>query len=207
MTETSRPKIGADRAVSVFRTVVDHRRLFSDDQQYIRMPDVFDILAEDIDPDFKFNIKLYSSPKGNGQGLKASVVAFDGRATLVVDRQLFQNASEGCLSSNFTLAHEFAHLVLGHHGKSATAMNFVTTDISGVKKRIAPNEMELETDYAAAFFLCGVALLDPDRQALELGRRACCDVYRVEKAQKICRLEPFRAKLDEVEKRIVRVVL
>lgn len=207
MKKSRRPAIGAERTVHNFREMISHRRLFCSDDQYLRMPDVFETLTEITEPDFKFRIKRYSSGNDEDKALKASVIAFNGQATLTVSRRLYEDASNGCLSSNFTLAHEFAHLVLGHHGRNATTMHFQTTRISGMNKRVAPDEMELETDYAAVFFLCGVALLNRNESARELARRACCDVYQVEKALKICRLEPFLSKLRAAESTTSRIVL
>jgi len=40
--------------------------------------------------------------------------------TLSVDQRLMAEARKGCSLSNFILAHEFAHLALGHHARSAT---------------------------------------------------------------------------------------
>ena len=74
------------------------------------------------------------------------------------------------------------------------------------RANIPPTDEELEANFAATFFQCGIALLDQNADALRLAHRAFTDVNYVRKALKMCRspefLEEF-ARLESIDRAIL----
>jgi len=199
-----RPILSAARAASVFKEMVGLRRYCCNDSQYFGMSEIWDDLAEDSD---EINIKFSKSAHLDFDNSKAGVVAFDKFATLIVPETMWAKAVEGDRFANFTLAHEFAHLALEHHLMSANVKNFQLTNRGNDLANIPPNSEELEANYAAVFFQCGDALMEPNIDALNLAKRACTDVYYVKKAISLCKLEAFRRELEILYARYERVIL
>jgi hypothetical protein len=70
-----------------------------------------------------------------------------------------------------------------------------------------PTLEELEANYAAVFFQCGIALADPRWNPLNLARRAFSDPYYVDKAQTIVQLEVFQREFRSTKANLKRVIL
>ncbi|MEM6741600.1 MAG: hypothetical protein AAF646_15940 [Pseudomonadota bacterium] len=168
------------------------------------MPTVWEWLCES---DSTWSIKTFHSRGAEDYKRTAGVIAFDGRVTLTVDEQLMRNARKGCKLSNFTLAHELGHLALDHHASSAVTKNFRLFSGPSGESNIPPTAEELEANYAAVFFQCGVALFDDQFDALALANRAFCDVPWVKKAQRAVRTTPFRLNYERLIRPKRRVVL
>jgi hypothetical protein len=72
---------------------------------------------------------------------------------------------------------------------------------------IPPTQEELEANYAAVFFQCGVGLQDARWSATRLADRATSDVEYVKKAQARDRLDVFQRELNRPRPKRERVVL
>lgn len=198
------PILTPKRAAVAFREMIGCRRDFCADTDFFRMPEVWDYLCGE-NGDWK--IKEYRSSETEDFKRKAGVISFNGRVTLSVDERLMENARGGCKLSNFILAHELGHLGLNHHARGAVTKNFQLFAGPNGMSNMPPTLEELETNYAAAFFQCGTALLDQRWGTLDLAHRACSDVSYVRKAQAIVRQDAFRRALQEIASERVRVVL
>lgn len=199
-----KPTISASRAAEIFNEMVGLRRIYCDDSRFFRMSDFWSLLAEGGG---ETKIKTYRSSEKEDYKRKAGVVAFAGNTTLVVDEALMLNAVNGCKLSNYILAHEFAHLALNHHARGAVIKNFQLYASPVGLANIPPTAEELEANFAAVFFQCGVSLLNNQRSAVELANRAFSDVYYVKKAVSVCCLDVFKRELAKFESRAERVVL
>jgi hypothetical protein len=172
------------------------------------MNDFWDWLSESCDEDdYEIRIKRVGTSNSDSNQNRAGVVALGEKATLIVPEQMMVKAAEGQNLSNFQLAHEFAHLALGHHETGAVIKNFQLFESKGVNANIPPNVEELEANFAAVFFQCGMALFDTETSPLHLANLASSDPLYVEKAIKICRLEGFQRELTRLNTRYVRVIL
>jgi hypothetical protein len=154
-----------------------------------------------------WSINTYRSDETEDFKRKAGVVQFDHRVTLTVDEKLMAKAKQGCKLSNFILAHEFGHVALNHHARSAVTKNFQLFAGPSGMSNSPPTVEELEANYAAVFFQCGAALQNAHFSALELSNRACSDFYYVKKAQGIVMLDVFQRELCRTKPRYERVVL
>lgn len=199
-----RPEISTSRAVSVYRDMLSYRSIYCNDRKFFRMSDFWAFLAED---NTQTKIKTYRTNDVAEYKRKAGVISFDGKATLVVDEQLLENAEKGCKFSNTILAHEFAHLALGHHDRNAAVKNFQLFETETGMANIPPTLEELEANIAAIYFQCGVALLDPVVRPLDLAHRACADVSLVTQVKNFCNLSVFQSELKRQSYGIERVVL
>lgn len=199
----NKPSIRTDRAVKVFNEMLGLRRIYCQDTNFFKSIEVWDWIA---DSDAKIRIKEFDGDR-SGNEKKAGVVAFDDRFTLIAPSALLSNARNGCKFSNFTLAHEFSHIALDHHAKGAVVKNFQLYSSQSGLANIPPNDEELEANYAATMFLCGIALLAPNVDPVRLADRACCDVYYTKKTIKLCQTSVFREAFKESRKGIKRVVL
>jgi len=161
-------------------------------------------LTED---DANWSIRTYNSGSRADYELRAGVIAFGDRAILCADGKLLDLAGKGQWMANFVLAHEAAHVGLGHYERSAVVKNFQLFSGRNGLMNLPPTVEELEANYGAAFLQCGTALFDESMSALELARRASSDVRYVEKAQRILRLEPFRRELWRQSRSKGRVIL
>lgn len=63
---------------------------------------------------------------------------------------------------------------------------------------IPPTIEELETNYAATFFLCGPAIFDLRRDALRLADVAYCDVYYIKKVRKLLEQQEFWEEMQKL---------
>lgn len=199
----NRPKISLQRAAWLLREMLSYRRIEFLDNEFFSMSEVWRTMAED-NPDL--SIKEFKG-SGNIQEKKAGVIALGGRATLIVAEQLMQRAEAGDKLANFTLAHELAHLMLDHHEKSAGIKNFILEHGSKGYTTKPPSDEELETNYAAVFFQCGVALLAPRANAIELSRRAKTDTEWTKKAIALCSVKEFQEEFGKLHHSIQRIVL
>ncbi|WP_432450626.1 hypothetical protein [Aliiroseovarius marinus] len=191
--------------------MIELRRLFCSDDSYFRMSQVWDWLVgddeENVDGYETTTVKWYKTQTRDPVKDSAGVVAFDGRSTLVAPEWMREEAENGGMFANFTLAHEFAHLALDHHARGAVVKNFQLFSGEFGNANIPPTVEELEANYAAVFFQCGVALLDPNIEATELAKRASSDDYLVKKLKKMCALEIFQTELSALNGRVERVIL
>lgn len=190
-------------AVDIFREMLSLRRIYCEDTHFFKMNDVWEWLAED---NKEIRIKTYNGSSST-RPAKAGVVAFGDKSTLVVSEEMLSRAKSGCKLANFTLAHEFSHLALDHHAKGAVVKNFQLFESSSGLANIPPTIEELEANYAAVFFQCGVELLDSRNVPIFLANQAHADVYYVKKAMKILSVPAFRRELSKLNSSIERVVL
>ncbi|MFC3180113.1 ImmA/IrrE family metallo-endopeptidase [Cypionkella sinensis] len=168
------------------------------------MPDVWEELCDGE----RWTIKRYPANQIEAYKRKAGVIAFGEKVTLTVDNGLLEKASEGCKFSNFILAHELGHVALDHHARNLVTKNFqLFSGPNGMMANIPPTLEELEANYAAVFFQCGILLEDILWSASRLAERACSDLLYVTKAQAIVRLEVFQRALHKPSASRGRVVL
>ncbi len=197
------PSLCTSRSVEIYQGMLWFRRMFYEDSVFFKMSDFWEMLCEDSE---YFSIKTYHSNQRDDYKRKGGVIAFNGHIILTVDHQLIVNAKHGCGFHNFMLAHEFGHIALDHYAKSAMTKNFqLFKGSNGMMSNSPPTIEELEADYAAVFFQCGVALEDKRRSAKELARRAFSDERIVEKAQSRVQLDVFRQRLIKRQRK--RVIL
>jgi hypothetical protein len=157
------------RAAEVFHEMISVRRIFCADTEFFRMTDFWKHVCGDTDG---WSIRTYRPTAAKEFKRKAGVLAFDGRVTLTVEERLWREAEDGCHFSNFILAHELGHIALEHHAGNAKTKHFRLTANSWDMANIPPTLEELETNFAAVFLQCGVALFDKRWSALDLARRA-----------------------------------
>jgi hypothetical protein len=74
--------------------------------------------------------------------------------------------------------------------------------------RILPKSYyELEADFAAVAFQCGVALLDRQLSSAELAKRASCEAGQVSNAQRMLKSDVFQSELARPQLAYPRVIL
>jgi Zn-dependent peptidase ImmA (M78 family) len=188
------------------------RRAYTDwdDTKFFKMNDVWEFLCqecEDEEQKQKLRMKVFAASKDDPSANSAGVVAFNGSSTLVVSSAMLERAKAGHPLANFQLAHELAHLVLDHHKVSATVKQFRLTKRANVNVVSPPNEEELEANFAAVSFQCGVLLLMPNPDPKYISRRAHCDEYQVAQAVKFTSLDVFRNELARQSQGIERIIL
>ena len=199
------PFIKTGDFVSAYREALCIRRDFCpDDQRFFKMPDFLEYLAED--PNF-FRIKVFKKNGLSRHEREATILSFDGRYTLTVDEHLMENARGGCWYSNFTLAHEVAHIINDDHKDGADRKHFKLFDGPSGRSNIPPTTEEMMANFGAVFFQCGVLLEDPEWLAVELARRASSDPLYVEKAQLRLKLDVVQRELSRRHTTISRVIL
>jgi Zn-dependent peptidase ImmA (M78 family) len=152
-------------------------------------------------------IKTYKPDTSRELRLRAGVIAFEDQITLVADERLVRRAKEGCKQANFVLAHELGHLGLNHHARGTVVKNFQLFSRKSDMANIPPTVEELEANYAAVFFQCGVALLDDRIETMDLAHRAFTDVYTLKKVRELVRLDAFKRELHRPKLLVERVVL
>ena len=187
-----KPDISIQRAVEVFEESVSVRRAYCADHEFFKMTDFWEELCEGSET---WSVRTYRSGIGEDFARKAGVIAFADRVTLSVDEKLWADARKGKWFFNFMLAHEAGHLILDHHARGAVTKNFQLYGPEGTVN-LPPNAEELETNYAAVFLQCGVALMKPDLSDLQLARKAYSDRTYIEKARKAVKLEAFQRILN-----------
>ncbi|ESQ13586.1 MAG: hypothetical protein N838_33510 [Thiohalocapsa sp. PB-PSB1] len=181
------------------------RSIRPDDDPFFKMPDVWTFVCEGEEG---WAINMYRSHHTDSKKKKAGVTVFDGRVRLTVDQDLWADAKQGCMFSNFTLAHEFGHVALNHHAQFAGIRNFrLSEGRAGMLSNKPPNETELEANYAAVFFQCGKFLEEQGWTDYELARRAYSDSHYVKRARSIVQLGVFRDELEKLTVPRKRVIL
>jgi len=187
-----RPSLSTSRLAAIYTTAIDYRRGFRADHEFFRMTDVW----EDLCGSEQCSIKTYCSDKTEDFKRKACVVALGHSVTLVADERLMVRAEEGCGFMNFMLAHELGHLNLDHHERGVGIKYFqLFSGPGGMSANIPPTVEELEANFAAVFFQCGVFLEDVRWHPVRLAQRAFSDVYYVKKAQSIVQAADFQQEL------------
>ena len=200
----NRPKLSASRAVEDWNEMLWARRELYTDSEFFKMPEAWARICGERS---SWSINAYRSNKIEHHKPRAGVVMFDDCLILTVDERLMEQARQGCGLSNFILAHELGHVALDHHARHAVTKNFQLFVGPSGKANLPPTLEELEANYAAVFFQCGVALLDPKWDPVDLARRAFSDVDYVRKAQAIVRLEAFQRELNRPKPKRERVIL
>lgn len=201
---TQRSSLTTTRAAQVFNEALACRREFFEDHQFFKMPDVLEIMFDEFEG---WTLKTVRSRETEDFKRRAGVAEFDGRVTLTVDERLYANAKQGCYFSNYILAHEVGHLILNHHAKSAGTKNFQLFSGPSGLSNVPPTLEELEANFAATFFQCGVALADKRWDAVQLARRAFSDYRYAERAQAYVQLNVFEAEVARQRVRFPRVIL
>jgi Peptidase family M48 len=188
------------RAVAIFEDEVSCRRTWYRDNEFFKVTDFLNDLCEDGE---LWKMKLFHTRDGDFLRPRASATEFAQNVRLTIDASLWSKAESGDKLANFILAHELGHIQLRHHATRHFIMN------SGQNGFIVDPQdyFELEANFAAVVFQCGVALLDKSLSAIELANRAFCDVAQVKKAQAMVQLEVFRRELDRPKQVYPRVVL
>ena len=136
------------RAVDIFEEMVSCRRDYCADNEFFRMPDVWEYLC---DEEGRWTIKTFRSKETEDFKRKAGVVAFADRVTLTVDEKLLAAAKQGCKLSNFILAHELGHVALDHHARSLVTKHFQLFAGPSGMSNLPPTLEELEANYAGVF--------------------------------------------------------
>ncbi|MFW5655624.1 MAG: hypothetical protein ACOCYW_08280 [Roseicyclus sp.] len=203
MKQERRPKISAHRAARVYDEMLSVRRFLMSDGSFRKMPDVWEEFSADLEG---YKLSTYRAIEGSKADNKAGVITLGGEgATLITSQGLWERAKAGNLLANTIIAHEIAHLALGHHLRSVKHFQPKTTD-HGLKN-IPENDIELETNYAAVFLQCGVAILDPRIDATTLAKQAFADVYQTKKARLLVLQEAFQKELKRLVQGRRRVTL
>lgn len=197
---TAQPKISVKRAAAIAREVFSVRRLVCRDNEFPGALAFWEALGEN-NPNF--TMKVYPERVKN----KAGIIAFEERVKLLISRDFVDRAKRGETLSNFILAHEFCHVALDHHGHAAVIKNFDLSLRSDGFAIEAPDDEELETNYATVFLLCGPAIMDASIDAVVLAKKAHCDIRFVKKAVAGMRLPEFKAEWDRLQRKIERVTL
>ena len=199
------PTVSTARMAEIYGEMVQFRREYCDDSHFFRMTEFWTWVCGDGG---NWRIKLFRSHLGENYERKASVVSFADSAILTVDEELWARAKGACRFANFVLAHELSHLALDHHAKRLVVKHFQLFDSSnGYKSNIPPTVEELEANFAAVFFQCGVTLQDHRWTTIALAKRAFSDVEYVRKAQTFVRMEVFQRELSKPKPRAKRVIL
>lgn len=204
MSAKKRPTISASRLAEIFREMVEARREFCGDVEFFKAVDVWEWLAEG---GHGTKISTYKPDITKELKLRAGVVVFEDQVTLVADERLLFEAKKGCKQANFVLAHELGHLGLNHHLRGTVVKNFQLFSRANDIANTPPTMEELEANYAAVFFQCGVALLDERFDTIHLAHRAFTDVYTLKKVRDLVRLDSFKRELFRPRKVVERVVL
>jgi hypothetical protein len=186
------PSLPTPRIVEIFKEMVGVRRKFCADHNFVKMPAVWEDL---MDEQGNWAIRRYRSQAGEDYLRRAAVMQIGENMRLTVDNQLWENALRGKKLDNHVLAHELAHVALGHPSRGGVATNFALDDNGRVIRLSPPTKTELEADLGAVFFQCGVALMDDRRDAKELAYLACSELAYVAKAMQYVRLETFQREL------------
>jgi len=204
-----RPTISIARTVEVYETMVDLRRQWFEDNEFFMMSDVLERLcdcetdgSEDV-----WRIKTFKRNPANDFSRKVGVITFEGSVTLSMDQRFLEKARKGCKLCNFILAHEIGHLALEHHDTNAKIMNFQLYKGPKGFSNFPPTKEELEADYAAFFFQCGVALADHSLSPKQLSKWAYLEQGYVGKAQKMVRLPEFQRILNRPKPKYPRILL
>ena len=195
------------RAATIFDEALGVRRELYSDSSFFKMTDVW---AEICDDGGLWNIRTYRTEKLEDYQLRAGVVVFGDRLTLTTDERLFENARKGCKLSNYILAHELGHVILNHHATGAMVKNFQLFAGPNGMSNLPPTTEELEANFAAVCFQCGVSLMDQRWDATSLAHRSYSDVGYIRKAQRMVQLEAFQkelARLCPKKQRYPRVIL
>jgi predicted metal-dependent phosphoesterase TrpH len=191
------------RAVTIFEEMVSCRRDYGADDEFFKMTDVWEYLCDGSN---EWKIKFFHQVPGQALRPKAAVTEFDHNVRLMVESGLWSSAQHGDKLSNFVLAHESGHLQLRHNSRTAVRHFMMVAGEMG-NSVIPQDYFELEANFAAVIFQCGVALLDATLSASELARRAFTDVAQVKKVQAMVRTEVFRRELNRQRPTCPRVVL
>ena len=198
------PKLSTSVILETYVEMISYRRTYCDDSEYFKASQFWTDMCSDIDT---WKIKKYSGNESEDWLRKAGVITLREHVTLSTDRQLFENAEKGCKLSNFILAHEFAHVALGHHDRNLVTKHFQLFAGSNGMSNIPPTVEEYQANLGAVFFQCGVALEDERLTTLDLAHRSFSDVSYVRRAQKLVQLSLFKQKLFERRSNVKRVVL
>ena len=191
------------RAARIFEDMVSCRRDYCADDENFKMTDVWKYLCEGS---AEWKIKLFRRGQKDLDRPQAAVAELNHNVRLTVSEELWADADRVDELSNFILAHEIGHLELKHNSRFATRHFQMASGIEGYS--ILPKSYyELEADFAAVVFQCGVALLDFQLSAVELANRAFCDVEQVRNAQRMVQLGIFRRELARPRPVYPRVVL
>jgi len=200
------PSLCPKQGARLFRRTLSSRRHFCDDGKFFKAVDAWREISSDVP---EINIKAYK-----GAGTKAGVVALGGAATLIAPQDMLVRADKGCKLANFTLAHEMAHLLEGHHENNAVIKNFQLFDHVTGNANIPPTLEELEANYVAVFWLCGPSIFDCDRKvtaadgslrslgrdAKQLADRAFCDVQQIRRARKLLEQQSFWEEINKMHR-------
>jgi predicted metal-dependent phosphoesterase TrpH len=191
------------RAVTIFEEMVSCRRDYCADDEFFKMADVWQYLC---DGSSEWKIKFFHQLPGQPLRPKAAVTEFDHNVRLTVESAVWSSAQGGDKLSNFVLAHEAGHLQLRHNSRTAVRHFMMVASDKG-NSVIPQDYFELEANFAAVVFQCGMALLDPAISASELAKRAFSDVAQVKKVQAMVRTEVFMRELNRPKPIYPRVVL
>ena len=201
----NRQVLTTSRAAQIYEVMLGYRREYCADTHFFKMSDFWEWLCGG---DGQWSIKTYRAIATEDYKPKAGVVAFGHNITLTADERLFENARRGDKLSNVILAHELSHLALNHHKGSFVTKHFqLSTGSTGMFSILPPTLEEQEADYAAVFFQCGVALMDPRLSPRDLANRAFSDETLIKNAQRFVRLEVFQRELNRLKPTFPRVIL
>ncbi len=198
-----KPTLSTSRAVEIYREMLSVRRELCNDNEFFKVPDAWEAICEGSET---WKTKTYRTEQLEDYKRKAGIVVFGDHATLIADERLIENARKGCKLSNYILAHEIGHLALDHHANNAIVKNFQLFSGPNGMSNIPPTLEELEANFAAVFFQCGIALENSQLATIQLAHLAFSDVYYVGKAQRFVQLDVFQRELRRPRPKFERVV-
>ncbi len=203
------PILSVERAVEIFSEAISVRRYRYEDGEFFLMGDFLREQSEDLgdyDP-YPFRVKTFKTDPKLDFRKKVGVLAFEDSIVFSMDQRFLDKANAGNGLYNTIIAHEIGHLMLRHHEKHAKILNFKMEKLPSGYSILPQNELELEANYAAVFFQCGISLLDDSLTPQRLAKMAHAERSYVEKAYNMVRLPEFKKRLNAPKKQHPRVTL
>lgn len=198
------PTLGANRAAEISREVFWYRGYVAEPRQYFKMSDVIEDALRDGDV---FRLREFDPGDDLLKRRKAGVVGFAGKYSFILPKGMMEGAREGQKEDNYALAHEWCHIILGHHESGAVVKNYQLFQTESGNVNRPPTQEELETNFAATLFQCGEAIFDKGVDPVRLGNRAFTNISEVRKVTRICQTSSFQEAVDKLIASRPRVVL
>ncbi len=205
----NRPAITPQRLIQVSREMESWRRPYFDDNPYeakvgvINSAKVWEWFADYLSETVKirFDRNLDKTDKR-----VAFVLKLDPYIRLVSSKIKFEKAKKGAWFPNFVLAHEIAHIFLGHSETTTAAKPFSLHSENGVLMALAEDVDELEAHYGAIFLQVGDQIFEKDFDVTAIMKIAATDAVTLRRLARICQMDSVQ-KLWKESKNIRRVIL
>ncbi len=204
-----RPTITPKRIVQISRETESWRRLYFDDNHDEAKNGILNAakcwewfasyLPETVKIRFDHNLD-------RTEKRVAFVLKLDPYIRLISSKLKFEKAKKGARFQNFVLAHEIAHIILGHSENSTSAKPFSLHSENGVLKALAEDVDEVEAHYGAILLQIGDQIFEKDFDVTATLKIAATDEVTLRRLAKICQLDTVQRLWKESQK-IPRVVL